>query len=114
MVVINLEAPCQIGENSAGGLFVAITLNVKERARRWKLKSTMGVCAHDVTTTFPKSSIAIPVAIYRTGGRWRLRSTRHTGKRRRRELINERRNGASIETSNRLPSSALYLYLLEN
>jgi len=61
----------------------------KARARRWKSKRTMGVCAHDVTTAFPSSSIAEPVATCRTG-RGRPKSARHTGKRRRSELVNER------------------------
>ena len=68
----------------------------KARARRWKSKRTMGVCAHDVATAFPSSSIAAPVATCRNGGRWHLISTRRTGKRRSGELVSERRNGASM------------------
>jgi len=56
----------------------------------------MGVSAHDVTTTFRRSSIAATAATCRTGGRSNPRSTRFEGKRRRRELVNERRNGLTF------------------
>ena len=47
----------------------------------------MGVAAHDVTTTFPRSSTVATAATFRTGGRGRTRSTRRRGKRRRRERV---------------------------
>ena len=88
----------QIAENSTSYPVDRLLLqtNSKERARQWKPKKTIGVYAHDVTTTFPCSSIASPVVTCRTGGRGRPRSTRHAGKRRRRELVNERRNVLSF------------------
>ena len=78
-----------------------------KRAKRWKPKKAMGVCAHDVMTAFLKSSIAAPVATCRTGGRWRLKSTRRTGKRRSGELVSERQNGASMSPKFRRYVSSL-------